>query len=227
MEEKPVLFFKFLTKDNHGSLSGFKWPVPVGGFPGEWVGVDGELVMCNNGIHVCEWKDVLAWLDARMYLVETEGGYVRGGDKLAFRRARLVHRVESWNDRTARLFAADCAERAAGFWVPDYGLDWNPADAIDVARRFANGDANDQELRDAWSSAREAARMDFSWAARAVTAAVVSPAWAAAESVVWFAQGAGRDAGNAVDAEREWQLARLDHYVGDELRAYSAMGGSE
>lgn len=223
-----MLFFKFLTKDNHGSLSGFKWPVPVGGFPGEWVEVEGELVMCNNGIHVCEWKDVFAWLDARMYLVEVGGECVSCDNKLAFRRARLVHRVESWNDRTARLFAADCAERAARCWVPVDALDWNPADTIDVVRRFANGDATQQELeverRTADGLTRTFGPLSYAndWAVRACAMAAETDAHAPGRTAF-----AALMLADDCAAETKWQLARLDHYVGDELRAYSAMGGSE
>ena len=75
--------------------------------------------------------------------------------------------------------------------------------ALDVAERHAHGTATDAELsaaRDAASAASAAAR-----AASAANAAarVASAASAAAEDAAWVA------AGDAGDAEREWQIAEL------------------
>lgn len=71
-----------------------------------------------------------------------------------------------------RLFAVFCARRVAHL-NPDPRV----AAAIEVAERYARGEASDQELAAAWASARDAA-----WAAAwAAASDAVSAAWAAEE----------------------------------------------
>lgn len=53
--------------------------------------------------------------------------------------ARLVKRVAGWNDKTLRLFAADCAERVLPVFEKEYPADDRPRRAIQAARDFANG----------------------------------------------------------------------------------------
>lgn len=65
---------------------------------------------------------------------------------------RLLRRVETWNKRTARLFAADCAEAV----VHLCGDDPRPRAAIDVARRYARGEASRDELDAARAAAWDA-----------------------------------------------------------------------
>jgi len=159
------------------------------------------------GRHLLQWWQRLVALarqeprrhmDARR-VVEAE-------DKIVVREARLLRRLETWNECTARLFAVDCAER-----VVHLCDDPRPRRAIAVARRYAGGEATSEELdavcdaawAGAWATARAAAR-DAAWAtARA-------GAWAAARDAAWAAAWAG-----AWDAEQEWQSARLMEYLGN------------
>lgn len=96
------------------------------------------------------------------------------------------------DDRTLLLFACDCAERAsererkAG--RKPHADSWK---AIEVARRFADGKATNEEL--------EAARCAAYAAAYAAAAAEAS-----AKAAVYAA-----DAGAAYAAERHWQVERL------------------
>ncbi len=90
-------------------------------------------------------------------------------------------------DRELRLFACDCAER-------DQPNNKRPRKAIEVARRFANGQATQEELTAAWDAARDAAR-DAAWDA----------AWNAARNAV-------RDA--AWDAEAKWQRGHFEEMFG-------------
>ena len=214
----PPTYYKFLTADNRGPYSKFEWPVPVGDKPGKWVHTEGPLELCHNGIHVCEFKDLLKWADAQLFEVEVNGGSLVGKDKTAFRSARLVRQVETWNDRTARLFAADCAEHVAHLWKAPAGVTWKPADTIEVVRRFAHGEATQGELDAARGAARDAA-----WTAEEVgEEAAGAEAGAAAEEAAWAARGAARDAvwaswdaagDAAMAAERQWQLATLAKYL--------------
>jgi len=89
-------------------------------------------------------------------------------------------------DREIRLFAVFCARR-----VQHLMTDQRSLTALDVAERFANGLATEEELAVARGAAAAAA-----WAAGAAAAA--GAAWVAAAGAAWVA---------AADAERETQEA--------------------
>ncbi len=80
------------------------------------------------------------------------------------------------SDKLARLFACDCAERVLSLFENKYPDDKRPRQAIEIARRYAMGQASDK--------ARAAARV--AWAA----------AWAAGDAA-WAAAWA---------AEQKWQI---------------------
>ena len=89
--------------------------------------------------------------------------------------------IETWNERTARLFACHCAEDALQY--TDKGSRPTLECAIYVARCYADGAASDKELDAAWDAAWDAARAaagDAAWAA----------AWAAARAAARDAAGA-------------------------------------
>jgi hypothetical protein len=95
-------------------------------------------------------------------------------------------------DRDARLFAVWCARQ-----VQHLMTDQRSLDALDVAERFANGEATDDELAAAWAAARvvvmDAAR-DAAWAAArtAARAAARDAAWAAARTAAMDAARAAQ-----------------------------------
>ena len=165
-----------------------------------WRSVSGELKPCVSGLHLCREQDLVHWLGQVIWEAEVhpDAVVIEAEDKVVVSRARVVRRLDTWNDRTARLFAADCAERV----VHLCGDDPRPREAIEAARRYANGEATDDELaaaRDAaWSAAARAAARDAAWDA----------ARAAARDAVWDAVW---DA--ARDAEYRWQTARLMEYL--------------
>lgn len=92
-------------------------------------------------------------------------------------------------DRIERLLACDYAEHVLHLFEAKHPTDLRPRQAIEVARRFAVGDATQEELAAAWAAAEAAA-------------------WAAA-GAAWAAEAAWAAAGDAGDAEREWQTARF------------------
>lgn len=83
------------------------------------------------------------------------------------------------NDKTLRLFAVGCARK-----VQHLMKDQRSIDALDVAERYANGNATEDEL----AAAREAAEAAAWAAARAAAwAAARATAWAAAKDAAWDA----------------------------------------
>ena len=195
---------KFLTADGTGPYSKFAWPI------GEWVEVEGDLVMCEHGIHVCTHAQLIGWINARCHPVDIRGEVLTGDDKLCVRAAKIGPALPTWNDATQRLFAADCAERVLPIYERDRD-DPRPRQAIDTARRFARGEATREELSAAWAAA---------WAAAwdAARDAERAAAWAAAMDAAWDAAWAAARAA-AWDAENQWQSAHLVKILRGELYA--------
>ena len=160
-----------------------------------WRSAEGPLSPCSNGIHLCLGKDLLRWLQAQIWFAEVKGDELEdAGDKVVVRHARIVRKT-AWNERTARLFAADCAVRALErAKVPADAVVWG---AVSASRQAAFGLIDDA----AWSAAESAA---WSAAESAAESAAWSAAWSAAESA---ARSAARS------AEKDWQLARLFDYL--------------
>jgi len=187
-----ITYIKFLTAEGKGAYSDKPWHLPEGDKPGKWMPKVKRLVLCESGYHVCDRDHVLPWLNEAMYEVEIDGDRLYGGDKLDVQRARLLRRVESWNPQTARLFAADCAAFALRFVATP---DPRSVAAIETARRYAHGQATDDELRAARAAARAA--WDAAGAAAWATAgAAGAAAWAAraAWDAAWDARAAAGDA---------------------------------
>ena len=163
---------------------------------------------CKRGYHLCEGEtQLVSWLGPSIWEAEWRGDRIDARDKIVVSEARLVRKLATWNDRTARLFACDCAERVLSIFEDKYPGDSRPRAAIEVSRRFAVGDASRAELnaaRDAaWDATRAAA--DASWGVAR------DAAWDAARAAAYAAWDAAWDA--ARDAERKWQAERLRQYL--------------
>ncbi|CPF89220.1 hypothetical protein [Burkholderia pseudomallei] len=112
-------------------------------------------------------------------------------------------------DRDKRLFAVWCARQ-----VEHLMEDQRSKDALNVAERFVNGEATDEE-RDAarnaaWDAARNVA-WDAAWSARkAARAAAWGAARGAAWDAVWAARcAAGDAAGDAAEDAQKEMLKRM------------------
>jgi hypothetical protein len=218
------MYFKVLTDDGRSCNGGnAQWSLPIKNddgtwTPGEWMpDIEGELVPCENGYHLCREKDLIYWLNKAIFEAEYGGEIVEADDKIVVRRARLLRRIETWNDKTARLFACWCARQ---IW--HLLTDERSRTAVEVAERYANGKATQQELAAAraaaWNAARAAAR-DAAWAAawNAAGDAAGDAAWdaarAAARDAAWAA--AWDAAGDAAwDAARDAQTKQLLSVLG-------------
>ena len=179
-----MIYYKVLNEDGTPCNGGNgTWDTSGGWMPK----LEKKLRPCKYGYHLCRKRDLVCWLGPAIWTVEVRGQIVRDGNKCVCREARLVERLSTWNERSTRLFACDCAEHALRRIVKP---DQRSIDAIAIARRFANGKATEAELAAARDAAGAAAR----------------DAWAAA----WAAAGAA-----ARDAEHNWQTARLFHYLNE------------
>ena len=196
--------YKVLASDGtpcHGGSG--KWFMPKGKRPGKWMPAIKDIQPCARGYHFVNLEQLPAWLGPTLYEVEVRGQVTHLADKSVAEQARLIRKVEIWNDKTLRLFAADCAEHVLGIYERVCPKDDRPRKAIQAARDFANGliDRN---------AAHAAANAAYS-AAEAVDAA--SYASYAAHAAAYSADAAY--ATYAADAaEKEWQFKRLKHYLG-------------
>ena len=198
-----------------------KWQLPKGDRPGKWMPRIPDPVPCQRGYHVVTADQLLTWLireDATVYRAEVRGAVIVGEDKVVAEEARLIGSRLNWNVKTARLFAADCAERVLPLFECEQPKDDRPRKAIEAARAFAQGLINDA----AWAAARAAAREaawdaagDAAWAAAWAAAgeAARAAAWAAAGDAAWAAAG---DA--AREAEQHWQTDRLVAYLDGQVK---------
>ena len=193
-------YFKILD-ENGRSIENheFQWPLPHGKRSGQWLPPaeddEGELIPYVTGYHVYTPKQLLEWTGPTIWEVEVRRRrLVDAGHMTVVRSARIVAPTR-WNERTARLFACDCAaralrrERRAGR-EPDK-RSW---DAVRVARLYAEGQGRKQELIAAGVAA------GYAWTATGY-------AWTASD-VAWTAgKAAAKAAWNATAAA--WATTEL------------------
>ena len=119
----------------------------------------------------------------------------------------LVNSENEVTDRELRLIAVKCARQ-----VQHLMKDERSINALDVAERFANGEATQQELNAAWDAARAAG--DAAWAAAWAAAweAAGAAAWAAAREAARAARDAARaaawDAAMAAARAKQAEIVR-------------------
>jgi hypothetical protein len=141
-------------------------------------------------------------------------------------------RAVEGHDREMRLYAVACARR-----VQHLMKDHRSINALDVAERYAEGQATDKELEVALATADAAANavnaewaaaFSASWAADAAAAVARDAAWAAAMKAAGDAAGAAagaawaaamKAAGDAArdvagQAERKWQIKEFKRRFG-------------
>ena len=211
----PDILFKVLSADGRSCHGGnLQWPLPTrspdGSWtPGEAVTVTGEIEPCKNGIHLATARQVVErWQGARVWVAQWQGEIVNAGGKYVVRTARLLHPT-AWDNRIARHFAADCAERALQWAKKTDPRSWA---AIRAVRLFADAKIDSAALE----VARLAAYAYVADADAAADAAVYAAADAAAYAVADAAAYAAADAAageGASNKERQWQTERFLYYL--------------
>src|SRR3990167_2902362 len=155
-----------------------KWFLPKGG-PGKWMHTlnPDKLEACQYGYHLCRRDDLIRWLGPVIFTAEYRGKRIDDTDKIVVQQARLIRKLETWNDRTARLFACDCADRALALIDKP---DPRSIESVRVARLYSIGEATKEQL----AAARAAAWDAYGTAARTAARAA---AWTAARAAAWTA----------------------------------------
>lgn len=102
---------KFLERGAVGPFTGFAWPTPSRGQPGDWVSAPQEDLE-DRGIHACRPLDLSYWLDEELWVIELGAPIVERSTQVVAGRGRLIERVGAWNEATRRAFAEACVLRA-------------------------------------------------------------------------------------------------------------------
>lgn len=158
-------------------VAGYRYPI------GSWTKhLDpATIALCRVGYHLARGPMVLEHLRSDLYAAEAcpEHGLAEHPLHLLTCRTRLT-RVSTWDERVARLFAADCAEAALlGEQACRRGTDVRSRAAVEAARRYADRLIGDDDLADTEAAARNVSLVagppaDAAfWAAEAAVAATV------------------------------------------------------
>lgn len=180
---------------------------------GEWETYEGEVVMCQSGLHAsARLIDALDYAPGPILrLVEVEDVVDRENDKLVCRRRKVLAEIDA--TEILREFARGCALQVSHLWdAPDVVVEYlrTGDESLRAAAWTAAGDA-------AWAAARTAVRAAAKAAAKAaVRDAVWAAVWAAARTAAWTAAG---------DAAMDKQNAELERMVLEAMRAQG--GGSD
>lgn len=201
--------YKFLNEDGTPCNGGTG---PAWAPPGEWMPpAVGDLVPCHNGYHLCSAEHLLTWNGPVLWTAEASEDHIVAEDKIVARSARRLTRVESWNDRNLRLFAADCAEHVLPIYLASKPEDGGLAVmlALHIVREVAEGRGDQDDLAAARNAAWDVSG-NVAWAA-AWTAAM-DAAWAAAKAAakaaaIDAALAAARDAALAAAMDAAWNVA--------------------
>src|ERR1035437_5686881 len=123
----------------HGGT--FQYDLPKGSKPGKWTPTITDMEPCTRGYHLCRDADLIGWCNnATIWAAEPRGRIIEQSDKVVCESVRLLAPTP-WDAVTARLFAVECAAD-----VLHLNTDERVASALEVAYRFALGDASQEEL---------------------------------------------------------------------------------
>jgi hypothetical protein len=217
--KEPEMLYKVLDTDGscfHGGL-GF-WPLPEkrpdGSWEsGEWLQVKGRLSPCENGLHLCANKlQLLDFIGPAIYEAEYEGECLDLETKLVTRKARLIRKIETWDELTARSFGCDCAEQVLPYFERLRPRDLRPRHAVDITRRFIRGEVPRNALSIAADNVVKAVR-GVRFSASGETNRAIFAAWAAWDTAVGSVSAAADARIAAGHTEYSWQTERLSYYL--------------
>jgi len=127
-----MILLKFLGRDRVALYTGYEWPLD------EWVGADGPLGLCVNGTHACRTAGLPGWIDDELWLIELGGDQETHDDVVVAQRARLVRRVDAWDEQAMGEFTESAIWRLRDLIV--LGLELHARDGRDLAGASELGD---------------------------------------------------------------------------------------
>jgi len=100
-----VIAYKFLRPDRVAPFTRFRWT------PGEWVAAEPGVVVCERGVHACRAEALPYWIDRELWGIELDGEIAESAYKVAAERARLLDRLETWDEAARVELGRACAAR--------------------------------------------------------------------------------------------------------------------
>jgi hypothetical protein len=176
--------------------------------PGEPMRHEGPITLCESGLHASiKLDDALSYAPGPILCrVLCEGQVVEGHDKIVCTQRTVLWMFDA--SRVLRLWGCWCIRNtklADGRTVWDLLTDQRSRNAVEMAERFARGEATSDELAAAWGAASAASA---AWGA----ASAANAAWGAASAAraAWAAASAARAAASAARAAASaaWDAAR-------------------
>lgn len=145
--------YKWLNGREATHVDGFRYRL------GRWQPeIKDGLQPCANAYHGCLSRHLPQWISRDLFVIESKTEWLDAGDKLYTRGpVRIVEHLAGWNERTARLCAADFAERVLPIFEDAHPGDDRPRLAIQAARDYANGLIDIAAGAAAWGAAWAAA----------------------------------------------------------------------
>ncbi len=101
-----------VLRDGRSEFTGVRWPLPDGEQPGAWVRAAGPIGLCVNGIHASTPEQLPHWLGIELWEIELGGDILEDEAALVASEARLLRRVDAWDEPMRGRFAETCLERA-------------------------------------------------------------------------------------------------------------------
>jgi hypothetical protein len=142
-------YYKILTVDGNSiHEAGVKWQLPQKTSNGNWdpgpwmpkINEDGLAYLVFNK------HQIINWLGESIFEVEVKDILNESWDCVEVKQVRLISKIETWNSKNARIFAACCAEHILPIFENKYSSDELPRKAIAAAMDFALGKLNYEEL---------------------------------------------------------------------------------
>lgn len=99
-------------RDGRSEFTGWQWPLPSPGQPGKWVRAEGPIALCVNGIHAASPEQLPHWLGTEIWQIELAGEVLREEAALVASQARLLRKLDAWDETMRRRFAEMCLRRA-------------------------------------------------------------------------------------------------------------------
>ena len=179
----------------------YEWRRPTDNVLGDWMpAYEGELEAWKNSYPLCRGAgQLLSYLGPEIYVAEVDGEVIEGERLIHVRRARLLTKT-AWDERAARLFAIDCAERVLPLYEKVNPQDDRPRRGLAAARAFVGGEIDRAALETAVEAVGES-RTDARYAEDDITWGSTDEDSRLHEEAgfpIWAAHSAVKAAGNAL-----------------------------
>jgi hypothetical protein len=138
-----MTYYKCLVAGSASPFSGFRWEEPGVRAIGNWVHTDRDVDPCRSGIHACRLEDLPLWLQPELWTIELAGDVIETPLKVVAATARLLQRVDAWDEAAGGAYALACARRAGEFAADELAVLGLEGEADTVRQRLPRPEESD------------------------------------------------------------------------------------